>query len=137
MDYLTCEKIEKLFKNIFVGNETGCWNWTKARTNGYGRLGIEKNRIIYQWRAHRLSYHLFFGEIHTGLLVCHKCDNPSCVNPYHLFIGSDKDNCIDARTKGRRIATKHGNPGMYKNGCRCFKCKEGKRIYYLKNKIKS
>lgn len=75
-----------------------CWEWVGARaTFGYGTMGYS-NR---QWLAHRASWIIHFGPIPDGMEVCHTCDNPSCVNPYHLFLGSHLDNMRDMATKGR------------------------------------
>ena len=81
-----------------VAKSDGCWIWTGTRDNkGYGCM-----RIQYRWhKAHRLSYAWFVGLIPDGLLVCHKCDNPPCVNPDHFFIGTNQDNMDDMRAKGR------------------------------------
>ena len=82
----------------------GCWTWTAAAdTWGYGvfRLG---GRCDGQEGAHRFSYRMSFGEIPDGLSVCHRCDNPPCVRPDHLFLGTAKDNARDAISKGRRRA---------------------------------
>lgn len=77
----------------------GCINWLGQRDkNGYGRIKPKGEKRI---RAHRYSYKTFVGEIPEGYLVCHKCDNPSCVNPEHLFLGTNKDNCLDRDNKGR------------------------------------
>lgn len=75
-----------------------CWQWTGTRNNkGYGALFF-RGKV---WRAHRVSYTIFCGEIPEGLLVCHHCDNPSCVNPSHLFLGHATTNMKDMVRKGR------------------------------------
>lgn len=72
----------------------GCWEWTGGYHKfGYGRFA---NNV-----AHRVSYAYHNGPIPKGLCVCHKCDNPKCVNPEHLFLGTRKDNNLDRTSKGR------------------------------------
>jgi hypothetical protein len=76
-----------------------CHIWdAAAEKKGYGKFAIKNSR----WElAHRVSFKLYKGEIPEGMLVLHKCDNPSCVNPEHLFLGSYKDNAVDRENKKR------------------------------------
>ena len=78
---------------------TGCWEWKKSKAglSKYGVLSFfKKNQYV-----HRVSYRLLVGEIPQGMYVCHKCDNPSCFNPAHLFLGTHQDNMKDMHAKGR------------------------------------
>jgi hypothetical protein len=99
---------DRLQCKILLNAETGCWEWTayKLRT-GYGTIIIDG--IVH--RAHRVSYEVHCGEIPDGLYVCHRCDNPSCINPEHLFLGTQSDNMEDMHSKDRGAdlrGTKHG-----------------------------
>lgn len=78
---------------------SGCWIWLhRADRDGYGRMrGLNKTEI----GAHRWSYKLFVGEVPDNVKVLHRCDTPICVNPAHLFLGSQADNLSDATSKGR------------------------------------
>lgn len=72
----------------------GCWIWTAGKNmQGYGKIDSK--------RAHRIAWEIINGSIPSGLLVCHHCDNPSCVNPLHLFTGTRSDNALDSVNKGR------------------------------------
>ncbi len=72
-----------------------CWLWTASVSrDGYGKFG-------HGGRAHRVAYEMFIGDIEPGLMVCHSCDTPACVRPSHLWVGTNRENQLDARRKGR------------------------------------
>lgn len=94
---LTLDRFIKVWKVDTSGPE-GCWIWTKDKNGqGYGRI----RKWNGETRAHRVAYLLANGEFDRSLVMCHKCDNPSCVNPNHLFPGTLQDNFEDMRAKGR------------------------------------
>ena len=85
-----------------INEITGCWEWKRATNNiGYGMFRIKQGLMR---TAHRVSYELFNGPIPNGMVVCHTCDNPKCVNPDHLWAGTMLDNIRDMDSKGRRVS---------------------------------
>ena len=96
---------ERLYSKIKVNEYTGCWEWQGTLRNGYGRMivGSRTDGTRRSESAHRVSYMLNYGEIPDGMDVCHKCDNPRCINPEHLFVGTRKENIADREAKGRNI----------------------------------
>lgn len=87
---------EYILNNSIV-TDSGCWEWQRGRSHGYGYVDIRRQR----YRLHRLSHELFNGEVPGNLFVCHRCDNPPCCNPEHLFLGTQADNMRDAANKCR------------------------------------
>lgn len=96
-----------------------CWEWTGAkRKHGYGKIMVEDGirssgkRRQKDISAHRVSYMIHYGPIPKGFCICHTCDNPGCVNPNHLFLGTLADNNRDMRNKGRQAwGKKVSHPG--------------------------
>ena len=116
-----------------------CWEWQGSRTeHGYGHL-----KFMGRYRpAHRVAYELAVGEIAPGLHVCHRCDNPPCCRPDHLFLGTPADNRADSMAKGRSIRKTvclRGHPltpdNLYfkkgrRNGCKtCARDKVNQRYH--------
>lgn len=106
-----------------VHKTDSCWVWTRSKhPKGYGwyRFSVKTRTVGKKTkatiRAHRLSWLLNRGEIPCGLSVLHNCDNPACVRPDHLFLGTIKDNYDDAVSKGRRIPGR--NKGLPKHSAR-------------------
>ncbi len=99
------EKIQlKIAKGVEV-NEKGCWLWKGAKhRQGYGNISYKGRCCL----AHRVSWEVFRGDLQENLKVCHTCDVPQCVNPYHLFLGTQKDNMHDAFDKGKYENRKMG-----------------------------
>ena len=97
------------FKGKYTVNKvTGCWDWTggKRRKNNYGVMFHREGDKKLSVAAHRMSYMIFISrQIPDGLMICHKCDNKGCINPDHLFAGTNQDNVDDFVKKGFKEAT--------------------------------
>ena len=91
----------KVFINEYTINKNGCWIWTNSMGKEYNSYPSLIIKGVKEKSLSRLSYLVHKGEIPKGLLICHKCDNPPCINPDHLFLGSYKDNSQDMVNKKR------------------------------------
>lgn len=95
----------------------GCWLWTAStRHKGYGAFVYRRDGKTVNGRAHRYSYELHVGPIPDGLMVLHSCDTPACVNPSHLFLGTNTDNVRDMIAKDRKVKGGTYGPGDYERG---------------------
>ena len=112
MTYLDLADVaERFWSKVDRTNPDACWPWTAStQKRGYGQISVGGRPRI----ATRVCWELTNGPIPPGLFVCHRCDNPACVRPAHLFLGTPGDNIHDMDAKGRRVKK---NPVGSKHGC--------------------
>lgn len=93
---------ERFWSKVKRNPSTLCWEWMASRhPRGYGQFGVQGRSV----KAHRYAYETQVGPIPSGMVVMHTCDNPPCVNPSHLRLGTQGDNARDMLAKGRRAPT--------------------------------
>jgi hypothetical protein len=103
--------IKRFSEKYLVCEKTGCWIWAEGKwSDGYGQFGYSIDKDTWKpIRAHRASWIIHRGAIPNDLWVLHKCDTPLCVNPEHLFLGTNQDNMDDMMAKGRgTVGLKNG-----------------------------
>ena len=105
------KQIEQKIRSRCVAGENGCLIWTGSSAKGYGTVYVPPRKTLL---VHRAMYTACVGAIPSGMYVCHKCDNPICCNPDHLWLGTARDNWRDMIAKGRhylksRLVCKHGH----------------------------
>lgn len=92
------EMVERFLSKVDTSGE--CWTWRASTSRGYGQFSVNGHGSA-PLKAHRVAYELFVGPIPDGLVLCHACDNPSCVRPSHLLAGTQADNLRGASARGR------------------------------------
>lgn len=114
---------QRFWEKVSIKEPNECWEWQSTKNNDhYGRFRIQGVRYM----AHRVSFEFAHGAIPEGLVVRHSCDNPSCVNPNHLEIGTMGDNNADKVTRGRQAkGERHGRSKLTEATVRLIKAAEG------------
>jgi HNH endonuclease len=126
------KSLEERFLTKINKTEAGCWEWTAFKNKlGYGQISMGR-RGEGRSLAHRVSYSIYKESIPAGMLICHACDNPGCVNPDHLFMGSQSDNMRDCSNKGRvnksikLLGEKHARSKLSEDDVRLIRSTKGR-----------
>lgn len=128
--------IETLNCRVAV-RENGCWEWLGALRNGYGLISYDSKTTLVS----RLALHIHIGfNLNSELHVLHRCDNPKCFNPEHLFTGTQSDNIIDCNLKGRRpkhnVSLSHCRKGHEYNNENTYTSKTGKHYCRICDRVR-
>lgn len=118
---------ERFWSKVNRDNDDGCWEWVGGKVRGgYGWFKSDDKH----YQAHRFVWMITYGEIPNGMLICHTCDNPSCVNPKHLWLGTDKTNAEDRVRKKRQSRGTTNHPKIRVSP---EQVKEMRKVYSLGN----
>jgi len=102
---ITDNEKQRFWQRVSISSPDACWDWNGPRQpHGYGLFHIAS--MQRNVGTHRISYVIAHGDIPNGMCVCHSCDNPSCVNPAHLWVGTQAQNVVDRKLKGRNGASR-------------------------------
>jgi len=101
--------IPEILSNFTITGQ-GCWNYNGYKNDcGYGRLRYKGKKVL----VHRLAYQHYVGDIPSTKIICHICDNPACINPEHLYAGTQKDNAQDMTNRNRQWLQRAKEQGLY------------------------